>query len=215
MTRALTVLEKVRFRLRDVEHTELPTPLRQALIKTLPDPYEGRSASLKGGREIIFLHVPKTGGTSLSEALKLGQGHIPATRFQAADPDRFDRAFKFAFVRDPIDVLFSSFNYLLTAIGLNNSPDVCWSETYLADYQGLDDLVDAMQNPNVRRRIVWWPYFRPMHSWLCRPGDTVPLVDFLSRFESLFKDTLALAATLGCRCTCITSACHKVTSKRN
>ena len=70
MTRALTVLEKVRFRLRDVEHTELPTPLRQALIKTLPDPYEGRSASLKGGREIIFLRVPKTDGTSVSHFSK-------------------------------------------------------------------------------------------------------------------------------------------------
>lgn len=198
MTRALTVLEKVRFRLRDVEHTELPTPLRQALIKTLPDPYEGRSASsLKGGREIIFLHVPKTGGTSLSEALKLGRGHIPATRFQAADPDRFERAFKFAFVRDPVDRLFSSFNYLRTAIGLNNSPDVRWSETYLADYQGFDDFLDALQNPSVRRRIMSWPHFRPMHCWLCRPGDTVPLVDFLGRFESLSEDVVSLAATLG------------------
>lgn len=141
--------------------------------------------------------MPKTGGTSLSEALSLRQGHIPATRFQAADPDRFQWSFKFAFVRDTVDRLFSSFNYLRMAIGLNNSPDVRWSEKYLADYQGFDDFVDALQTSRVRRCIMSWPHFRPMHSWLCRPGDTVPMVDFLGRFESFSEDAMSLAATLG------------------
>lgn len=197
MTSALSISERVRFRLRNVEHAKLPSPLRQVLVQVLPDPYEGRSARLEDGREIVFFHVPKTGGTSLAKALGLRHGHVPASRFQTSEPDRFERAFKFAFVRDPVYRLFSSFNYLRTAIGLNKSPDVRWAESYLAGYQGFADFVDALQNPRIRRRIMEWPHFRPMHSWLCRPGDAVPMVDFLGRFESLPEDTSAFAEKLG------------------
>ena len=197
MTGALTFCEKVRFRLRNVEHVKLPRPFRKVLIQILADPYERRTTRLEDGREIIFFHVPKTGGTSLAGALGLRYGHVPATRFQMADPDRFERAFKVAFVRDPVDRLFYSFNYLRTAIGLNKSPDVRWSESYLADYQSFEDFVSALQNRSVRRRIMEWPHFRPMHSWLCRPGDTFPMVDFLGRFETLSDDTASLAANLG------------------
>ena len=196
MRGSLSLQEQVRFRLRDVEHTKLPAPLRRGLTHFLPDPYDGRSANLDVGREIIFFHVPKTGGTSLAEALGLRHGHVPAVRFETKNPNRFSRAYKFAFVRDPVDRLYSSFNYLHTAIGLNKSPDVRWSETFLSGYKNFEEFVHGLQDQGVRRRIMEWPHFRPMHCWLCRPGEQTPLVDFLGRFECLAEDTAALAKEL-------------------
>lgn len=197
MSGSLSFREKLHFRLRGVEHRNLPPVFRRALIKSLPDPFEGRSARLPDGREIIFLHVPKTGGTSLARSFGLQHGHVPATRFQTRDPDRFAQAFKFAFVRDPVDRVYSSFNYLRTAIGLNKSRDVRWSETYLARYQDFGSFVEALRDRKVRRPIMEWSHFRPMHCWLCSPGEKSPMIDFIGRFESLLEDTQTLGKTLG------------------
>lgn len=62
MRGALSFQEKIRFRLRGLEHRHLLTAVRKAVVQTLPDPFEGRSSCLPDGREIVFLHVPKTGG---------------------------------------------------------------------------------------------------------------------------------------------------------
>ena len=197
MSDALSFQEKVRFRLRGLEHRNLPTAVRKAVVQMLPDPFEGRSSRLPEGREIVFLHVPKTGGTSLAESLGLRPGHVPATRFAARDLERFQQAFKFAFVRDPVERLYSSFNYLRTAIGLNRSPDVRWAETYLAQYNDFETFVAALQDRTLRNRVMEWPHFRPMHVWLCKPNETVPLVDFLGRFETLADDMATLTNRLG------------------
>lgn len=198
MRRTLSYAEMIRFRLRAIEHTRLPDPLRRILVKALPNPFlEGRSKHLGDGREIVFLHIPKTGGTSLSQVLGLRFGHVAATRFEANDRERFSRAFKFAFVRHPVDRLFSSFNYLKVAQKTGTSPDVRWSETYLERYRDFEDFAISLRQRHRRRIILQWPHFMPMHYWLCRPGDSVPMVDFLGRFETLADDTNALASRLG------------------
>ena len=50
----------------------------------------------------IFIAVPRTGCGSIS-SLVGGGGHLPASIVKKRYPEQWDKAFKFAFVRDPID----------------------------------------------------------------------------------------------------------------
>ena len=75
--------------------------------------------------KFIFIHIPKTGGTSVEAALadygKLLQGpgnfhsiyfkHIPATRLQAMMGDEYENYFKFSIVRNPWDWLVSMYEF--------------------------------------------------------------------------------------------------------
>lgn len=72
-----------------------------------------------------------------------------------------------------------------------------WAETYLAGYNDFGTFVAALQDRTLRDRIMEWSYFRPMHVWLCHPGETVSLADFVGRFETLSEDMAALAERLG------------------
>lgn len=192
----LTASEKIRLRVQQAEFRQLPWRLRQLAVSRLPDPFE-RSAMLPDGRTLCFIHVPKTGGTSLASALGLRNGHIPLSRYLARDPERLAAAYTFAFVRNPWTRLFSSYNYLKAAIGINNSPDVRWATETLQGYSGFEDFVLALADRSVRRRIFRWPHFRAQMDWIALPGSDRPQVDFLGRFETLDDDTQELAARLG------------------
>lgn len=198
MNGRFSLRERARFKLGMFEYSAMPQPLRRALIRALaPDPFELRSTKKDLDQEVIFIHVPKTGGTSLATALGLMPGHVPASRFQAYDPVRFATAYSFAFVREPADRLYSSFNYLRTAIGLNRSRDVRWAETYLAPYNDFESFVLALKDKSVRQKIMAWPHFRPMCAWLCLPGSREPQVRFIGHFETLTADVETLCQELG------------------
>ena len=66
----------------------------------------------------IFIHINKTGGTSISQALGGGGGnyvdyncgkHAPAMRLRQRYPKKFENYFKFTFVRNPWDKILSQY----------------------------------------------------------------------------------------------------------
>jgi hypothetical protein len=65
-------------------------------------------------RPAIFVHIPKTGGTSISKALGLFDSHLPASERQKTEP-RWDAVKRFAFIRNPWDHAVSWF--LHTRVG--------------------------------------------------------------------------------------------------
>lgn len=190
--------ENLWFRAKTLEYRPIPSFLRKALIgRVLPDPFaQGRTRFLNG-REVIFLHVPKTGGTSLAKALDIPNGHVPLSRFVTSDADRFRAGFSIAFVRNPWDRLYSSFNYLHTAAGINKSRDARWALQNISPYETFESFVMALKDPAVRRRIWQWPHFRPQIDWVGLPGEDSVNVSYLGRFETLHEDFSTLCEMLG------------------
>ena len=72
---------------------------------------ERRKAALQS-YPFLFLHIPKTGGTSVRTALGMGTrpNHVRALWLWQECPEAFDK-FSFAFVRNPWDRMLSYFYY--------------------------------------------------------------------------------------------------------
>jgi len=63
-------------------------------------------------KKVIFIHVPKSAGTSVAQAL-YGRSvtHHTADFFRECNPKKFDEYFSFAIVRNPLDRLVSAYEY--------------------------------------------------------------------------------------------------------
>ena len=75
--------------------------------------------------DAVFVHIPKTGGVSISKALfdsgTVG-GHRPAQTYRLIyGAERYAQMFTFGFVREPLDRLASAFAYLKACL-LYTSP---------------------------------------------------------------------------------------------
>jgi chondroitin 4-sulfotransferase 11 len=62
---------------------------------------------------ILFIHIPKTAGTSIFKMLNMPEnhGHIIWEKYEKLDKDLFNRSFKFAIVRNPWDKFVSCYEY--------------------------------------------------------------------------------------------------------
>lgn len=171
----------------------LPTSLARAVHASVlrnKNPYGPREDE----HRVIFIHVPKTAGTSIAAALfDRRSRHIPLVRYAAADPLRFDRYFKFCFVRNPWDRFHSAFHYLHRMVGNTSTPDGVWATEYLKQADDLASFVNRLKVPEYRRRVLQWIHFRPQYHWVSLPGlkganPSRLAVDFVGKFEQLPAD---------------------------
>jgi chondroitin 4-sulfotransferase 11 len=182
-----------------IKNLEYHTPVAVArtlmpLLWPQKNPYSPRNEELGA----IFIHVPKTGGSSITSAL-FGQNprNIPASRYAAYDGERFDALVKFAFVRNPWDRLLSSYSYLRNSIGKNRSPSVLWAAANLSHYTSFEQFVLSLRDLAFRRRILAQKIFFPQRMWVCLPLEPRHRMDFLGRFETLEQDYAVLASRFG------------------
>lgn len=119
----------------------------------------------------VMVHIPKTGGTSVSRALGVTRDHMPIT-------DR-PEGWRFAFVRNPWDRAFSWWRYS------NLRRRQSFRMWVLA---GLDPKW-TMASPT--RRVE----FHDQLGWITVDGEVA--VDFLGRFERLHEDYARLCSILG------------------
>lgn len=140
----------------------------------------------------IFIHVPKTAGTSI--ALKLHEGtsrHVPCTAYLAANPGKFARYWKFAFVRNPWDRLVSSYEFLRR--GGMNARDAEFAAAHLAQHRDFREFVrDGLERAEIRS----WVHVRPQCDFIC-DCEGRNRMDFTGRFERLDEDFRIVADRLG------------------
>jgi hypothetical protein len=148
--------------------------------------------------QAIFIHVPKTAGTSITRVLGgTSSRHFPLSRYAVYDPVRTARFFKFCFVRNPWDRLFSAYSYLTRSTTDTTSFELRWSRRNLAQYQDFDAFVHALNNPLVRLRVMSYIHFIPQYRWVTMPGRPALQIDHIGRFETLNTDFAAIMERLG------------------
>lgn len=169
-------------------------------------------------RKFIFVHIPKTGGSSIEKALGLfgrdnnganelcadilygtagdrALQHLPAREISRLLSRRaFNGYFKFAFVRNPYERTVSAYHFHLKYGGESLS-----FEEYLEKRVAYRKLMLAVPRP-LRRRFrpdLIDDHVRSQHRFILSAGGRM-LVDFVGRYENLESDFRKLARHLGC-----------------
>lgn len=163
---------------------------RSALDKLLSD-----NVRLPGDFErhsCIFIHVPKCAGSSVKRALFPGRthGHMPLWFYERNFPEFFNSAFKFCFVRNPLDRAYSAYRYLRSNKGIERDLP---AHQVVVRYDSFDSFVQKwLCEENAERQI----HFAPQWRFLCDSLGQVRM-DFIGRQESMGEDFLHVCHRLG------------------
>lgn len=143
----------------------------------------------------LFIHIPKTAGTAILEGLGKKRTHyrqhFPWYVYQAANRKYFTNSFKFSFVRNPYDRLYSAYEYL-KAGGAGGGGDRAAGEA-LRKYQDFDDFIyQALHLGDLRNNL----HFIPQSNFILDLCGK-PVVDYLGRQETIDDDFAEIAKHLG------------------
>lgn len=150
----------------------------------------GKYAAYPDRAGYIFIHIPKTGGTAIADALSLPcASHIRYYDYLRANPFKYRRMFKFSIVRNPWDRLVSAYFFLRD--GGANDIDRAWADRHLSQFRSFREFVREW----VTEENVWsWIHFVPQHHFI---ADRTIMVDYVARFETLEKDFKYIASRIG------------------
>lgn len=119
---------------------------------------------------MIYIHVPKTGGNSVTkivfnEKSPRAGSHRAAWEYLDYSPEWFKQYFIFASVRHPLIRLHSAF-YFLKAGGANDK-DKRWAKRHLAHYDSFQAFMRGLRNLQYRQEIMRGLHFIPQSYFLC------------------------------------------------
>lgn len=142
--------------------------------------------------KVIFVHIPKTAGTSISYAIYGGISwpwHFNAQQCRSINTNKYNEYFKFAFVRDPVDRLISTYNYAQTHVHENRGSSI----EFLLNYSSFDEFVlNWLNSENVKNHY----FFRTQRSYIY-DDDGVKLVDSVYKMEFMSEALNDLEGKLG------------------
>ena len=134
--------------------------------------------------KIIFIHIPRTGGTSLLRFYgekETGRDHSPWSSFKLSNPHAFKHYLKFAIVRNPWDRVVSAYDYLLSG---GNKKDDLLLKNEIDNYDGFDNFVlNGLTDFRLRNITL----FIPQSHFICNKFGTL-MIDVLLHFENYQSD---------------------------
>lgn len=145
-------------------------------------------------KECIFFHIPKAAGISISRSLfgDVGWGHHDYFYYRYIFGKKsFNKFFKFSFVRNPYNRLYSAFHFLKN--GGISPQDYRFSKEKLDRFSSFSDFVlNGMED----KEILNFVHFKPQTDFIIdEKGNNV--VDFLGKFERIDKDFKEVCDILG------------------
>lgn len=133
---------------------------------------------------LIFIHVPKNAGTTISSALYGGHiGHRSARFYQACDPEFFESHPSFGLCRDPFTRFLSAWSFARKGGGAVVKMSRRAQEEVLRFREPLDYAEHLAALPE-KLRAKCDPVFRPQASYLCDPKGRI-MVDKVFRVEDV------------------------------
>jgi hypothetical protein len=161
----------------------------------------------------IFIHIPRSAGISMRGALRPYAGGWTFPRLNPRhlrwEPNyphytarevrdylghrRFNRYFKFAFVRNPWDRLVSRYFFLRAQQG--NDPERRINQRHYYPPGSLS-FTEWLLGEGEEKNCIHPLDLRPQVEWLFEPDGT-PLVDFIGRFELLSTDFAEVCRRVG------------------
>lgn len=177
----------------DLLRSFVPSPLLKKILvkKGIRSPFK----DINDKYRTIFIHIPKCAGISIEDALfnkKIGHSYL--WHYQVFDKERFNKYFKFTFVRNPWDRLVSA--YFFMKKGGRNPFDKKWAEQHLSDINSFQEFVEKLNNKNFRRVVLAEQHFRPQYKYVCDYKENI-LTDFTGRLENIEKDFDYVSKRLG------------------
>lgn len=144
----------------------------------------------------LFVHVPKTAGKSIGHSIygsDVNWNHWTAREIrQIIGRRKFNEYFKFAFVRDPWQRVYSAYLYLKQGGSMIES-DQWYANHVLVDYPTFEDFV---VNGLKDRRIVNQVLFMPQHKFVCDLSGRL-IIDYVGRFENIAADYAHVCSEIG------------------
>lgn len=136
-------------------------------------------------KKCIFFHIPKTAGISISNSLfgDVKWGHRSVNFYKSYYGEKvFNSLYKFCFVRNPYDRLFSAYTFLKEG-GINNQ-DLEFTNSYLQEFASFDEFVLKGLE---KEEIMNWVHFKPQYTFVCDENDNI-VMDFIGKMENLKAD---------------------------
>ena len=136
-------------------------------------------------KKCVFFHIPKTAGISISNSLfgDVKWGHRSVNFYKSYYGEKvFNSLYKFCFVRNPYDRLFSAYTFLKEG-GVNNQ-DLEFSNSYLEEFASFDEFVLKGLE---KEEIMNWVHFKPQYTFVCDENDNI-VMDFIGKMENLKAD---------------------------
>ena len=161
--------------------SDVPERLCRLGFPTYADGKRRRMIDAVRARGVLFVHVPKNAGTSISHTL-YGQQvkHRTVTYYASLAPDLLDLP-SFAIVRDPVDRFLSAFHFARTG----GNPERPVSSAFRSRYMKFRDLDDAIEHVATARSIFDVDHiFRPQ-GWYLADRDQRIAVDHLVPYQQI------------------------------
>lgn len=142
-----------------------------------------------GKRDFVFIHINKTGGTSISKAVGMPrkQHYTVKETIKIIGQEKWDQAYKFTFVRNPWDKVWSHYSYRMriNETGLRDA-GLSFNEWVAVTYG----------EPKDKRFFDQPKMFAPQIDWLL-DNKNEQSMDFIGRFENLSDDFEKIAKVIG------------------
>lgn len=181
---------ELRFWLYKVRNRQAIHELRSTVF---PSPKGDFSLRAFDRYQCLFIHITKSAGTSVAKSL-FGElpYHYTAIQYRVIFGRKdFNRYFKFAFVRNPWDRLYSAYSYLKG--GGWNDQDCKWYQENLATFPDFNTFVLQWLGPQRLRSHL---HLAPQSDFICDARGN-PLLDYLGYFETLPDDFSYISKRLG------------------
>jgi hypothetical protein len=137
-------------------------------------------------KKILFIHIPKSGGTSIATALlEKPSGHPYLYEYYYANKSYTKNFFKFCVVRNPFDRLVSAYAHISQRDCQQRFKDL-FNELNIATFY---DLIKCLDNPKKYKKIVnTIVHFRSQHELIEHKNIKMDVIYKFEEFDNIEKD---------------------------